>query len=124
MDRQLLYDKFGFENIRKIDTDIYLVKFYDWYVKKYVTRLEIWDDKYYLIGGCEINKIDFEIRDLFIEKEYRQKGYATKLINIAINKFGMKKIKVAPDNTVAFNMYIKLGFKQYRKSNDLIYMKL
>lgn len=69
------------------------------------------------IGFIEIKKL-YEVLDiinLFIEEDYRKKGYAQKLLNYVIEKNkDVEKImlEVKEDNVPAINLYKKLGFKK------------
>ena len=59
-------------------------------------------------------KLSF-LHDLEIEKDYRSKGYGTKLMEYLINKYNIKYLNVAEDNNVARNLYEKFGFKKTEK---------
>ncbi len=83
----------------------------DEYSKKYQY---IVDDK--LIGFIEVKKLYevLDIIDVFIEEEYRLKGYASKLLEHIINNTkNIKEImlEVKEDNEAAINLYKKFGFK-------------
>lgn len=72
----------------------------------------------FLIGNTFIsayNDIGY-IDDLFILRNYRRKGFASKLINKFIKILKKKKIKlirlgVNPKNKIAIKLYNKIGFK-------------
>lgn len=61
--------------------------------------------------------------------DYKGRGYGEILLKDAISKYGAKKLDVYSDNKVAYELYKKLGFKEYKrkkyKNGDiLIMMKL
>ena len=62
-----------------------------------------------------------DIVDIFVLKEYRNKGIASKLINEIINDYTVDNItlEVSMLNKNAINLYEKLGFKKIavRKNN-------
>lgn len=71
-----------------------------------------------------------EFEEIFVVKEYRGKGIASKLVEFAINSvksfFVINKVKprkiflfVNKDNTPAKNLYEKHGFKFIAEVNDL-----
>lgn len=76
----------------------------------------------YLIDNKEIGCIEIkksyavlDIINLFIEESYRQKGYASELINYVIksNKdINEIMLEVKENNISALNLYKKLGFKK------------
>ena len=53
------------------------------------------------------------ISDLYIELQYRTNGFATRLLDELTNRYPKKKIKLIclVKNTLAYNFYIKYGFK-------------
>lgn len=60
------------------------------------------------------------IDGLYVEKEYRNQGIATKLINFAINWAKEKNVKniylnVLEKNKDAINLYYKKGFKNFER---------
>lgn len=71
-----------------------------------------------------------EIVDIFVLKEYRNKGIASKLINEITNDYTVDNItlEVSMLNKSAINLYEKLGFKKiavrknYYKDSDGILM--
>lgn len=60
---------------------------------------------------------DADIESVFIEREFRKKGYADKLLSFAEDYiFSLEKekifLEVKEDNFAAINLYIKHGFKK------------
>lgn len=66
------------------------------------------------------------IYDLTVQPEYRGQGLGKKLLDDAVKKHGGYDLIVDKDNTIAFNMYKKYGFKTYQNpdSQDQYYMTL
>lgn len=64
------------------------------------------------------------IGELFTNPIYRGRGYGTLMINyseyLGLNKYGVKFITMGVEkyNTVAYNLYTKLGFKKYKTWSD------
>lgn len=82
--------------------------------------VDIWD--YFVI--CDIEKDDFYIAEIAIDKNYRSKGYGTKIINDVLNfaKYnGYKRVILDADfrNTKAKALYERLGFKVFNKKSFL-----
>ena len=50
---------------------------------------------------------------MYIESQYRANGFATRLLDELTNRYPKKKIKLIclVKNTLAYNFYIKYGFK-------------
>lgn len=67
-----------------------------------------------------------EMYSLETKKKYRNHGYATQLITCAVNDLGANflSIKSSDENGPAHKLYLKLGFKEYDRSKDYIYMKI
>lgn len=58
------------------------------------------------------------IYDLTVQPEYRGRGLGKKLLDDAVKKYGGYDLIVDKDNTIAFNMYKKYGFKTYQNPDD------
>lgn len=99
------------------------------HVKDYFKNV-IKDDKNILLCYEEDNSIlgyiylkynngEYIIDGLYVEKEYRNKGIAKKLINEGLNILKEKSIKyvninVLRDNEIAYNLYKELGFNEFK----------
>jgi N6-L-threonylcarbamoyladenine synthase len=83
----------------------------------------------YIIYRVSYNTLD--ITDVFVKEEYRNKGYASELINYLINNNVNVKfmLEVRDDNVNAIKLYKKFGFKEinrrikYYKDTDAIIME-
>lgn len=51
------------------------------------------------------------ISSFIVDIDYRGKGYGEKLLQFAINEYGIYRLKVNENNIPAINFYRKLGFK-------------
>ena len=52
------------------------------------------------------------ITSLCIDEKYRQKGYATQLLNIVISQYDKLQLYTRSQNHKALNLYKKMGFVQ------------
>lgn len=84
-------------------------------------RLYYIDDDGKIVGSLTMHAEENLIANLFIEKKYRRKGYASKLIECAVNKYGMKHLRVFKNNTNAIALYKKLGYTEEPKDPKLTY---
>ena len=60
--------------------------------------------------------------------KFRNKGYGTKILNDDFNNLVKEKIDyleclVDIDNIASYKLFIKNGFKEYKKENNFIYLK-
>lgn len=63
------------------------------------------------IDTFDIEGIEYTTADeLFVEEEYRRRGYATEIMKHAMNLFDIDSLKVSTWNDAAINCYRKLGF--------------
>ena len=74
----------------------------------------------YLLANKPVGLISFstiydrvELDYIWVHKEYRKKGIASKMLNYMLNNTDVNSIslEVAIDNTSAINLYKKYGFK-------------
>lgn len=63
------------------------------------------------------------ISDLYIESQYRTNGFATRLLDELTNRYPKKKIKLMclVKNKLAYNFYMKYGFKVIETSKGKKY---
>ena len=73
----------------------------------------------------KIKITDTWIHDFKVKKRYRNKGYGTELLKLAI-KIGGDKLFVKKDNYKAIQLYKKLGFEYFSddERKEYIDMKL
>ena len=79
-----------------------------------------------IIGSILIRKIDdgLLLDEIFIEKEYRNKGIGSSIINdYVLNNDYNIYLWVYKDNIKAFNLYKNLGFKIKEETDSRYYMK-
>lgn len=60
---------------------------------------------------------------LEVAEKYRGQGIASDLLQRAIDS-GCRELSVAKSNTGAIELYKKFGFKVYRESDKMYFMKL
>lgn len=67
-----------------------------------------------------------EMYSLETKKKYRNHGYATQLIICAVNDLGANflSIKSSDENGPAHKLYLKLGFKEYDRNKNYIYLRI
>lgn len=78
-----------------------------------------------IIGSILTRKIDngLLLDEIFIEKEYRNKGIASSIIkNYVLDSDNNIYLWVYKDNFKAFNLYKKLGFKIKKETDSRYYM--
>jgi len=74
------------------------------------------------------NKYEIPTYGQVIWEEYRGKGYGSKILKetlVMAKKIGFKKVKlkVYPDNKVAYNLYLKNGFRKIGLEKNEIWME-
>lgn len=87
------------------------------------------NDKYIGCGYGVIEKGFVGLFDIIVKKEYRGNGYGKEIVETILNEASKQEIEksylcVVDNNTLAKNLYEKLGFKEiykywYRKKGDL-----
>jgi GNAT superfamily N-acetyltransferase len=85
-----------------------------------------------VVGTAAVQKYDPDIAELkrmYLEKEYRRKGWGTKLLHRATNFAKENKFKkIVLDTDIrqpeAINFYTKMGFVTDKKEKDKIFMSL
>ena len=93
---------------------------------KVFSMLEKNTNKY--IGNIEIK--DYNEIGICITKDMQDKHYGTEalkaIINYAFNKLNLDEVvlKVYPNNKRAIHCYKNVGFVEYDKTDDTIYMKI
>ena len=73
----------------------------------------------------------YEFTDLFLDDDYKGKGYATEVIEAILNHFKAKSAKsvrmqVNKDNVIAIHVYRKCGFEESESvpwNDDFLFMK-
>lgn len=86
--------------------------------------LYIFDEKNTNVGEMLLYNHHKEMYSLLVKPKYRGHGYATKLVICAVNDLGANFLSVTVSNKKAYNLYIKLGFKEYDRNKEYIYMKI
>ena len=64
------------------------------------------------------------IYNVEVLKEFRGKGYGTKIMNYMIKNYGVKYLHVDKNNEIALNLYKKLGFKIIKTFPNTFRMEL
>lgn len=105
----------------------YMVEKFQSYESVY-TQITIDRYDYFLI--CEENKEvgffsflegeEIFLSKVYILKDYRQKGYLSKVINYLINKKKTITLRVNKENEIAINAYKRLGFKETKEDKSPI----
>lgn len=114
--------------IKKIETDYFGNAFNNLSNFKVSIKEENGVLKAYLIYQVVLDEA--EIISVFVKEEYRNQGLASKLINELKASCKIIYLDVASNNYNAYNLYLKLGFKEYNKrlkyysdNSDAILMK-
>jgi ribosomal protein S18 acetylase RimI-like enzyme len=90
----------------------------EWPTHNLYHYLIIINDKVVASCNVEINNGYTKLQALFIQKDYRKKGYAKEIINEIINDFNDDiYLLVHLDNTNAILLYDSLGFIDYKDEN-------
>ncbi len=63
------------------------------------------------------------INELYIDKNYRKKGIGTNILNNILNNNSKVYLWVYKENTLALNLYKKLGFKIEESTETRYFMK-
>lgn len=79
-------------------------------------------DKYKLPESHYISK-GIWVDQFYIDDKYRGKGYGSKIMLMLIQKHGINHMACEESNTIALHLYNKMGFNQYDKDGDLIFLK-
>ena len=95
----------GFKGFEKKVKDGIEIKFMD--ASKEIGHAKVCDDYY----G---DKLSF-LHDLEVKKEFRGKGYGTKIMEYLIDKYNIKYLNVDPKNEIAIKLYKKFGFEKTEK---------
>ena len=133
----LIENFFGLHRYAWLDSEYIIIHTTLRQVEKYdkiqkIHHVDIIDDSYYLIARphisedhkayrmeailgdidtCNIEDIEHTTADeLFVEEEYRRRGYATQIMKHALNLFDIDSLRVSTWNDAAINCYRKLGF--------------
>lgn len=91
------------------------------YVKDKTTGIILVDEKDTLLGYIAWED-DFIVA-LEVIREYRRNGIATDLLEKAVSE-GATKLSVRKTNTVAFDLYKRLGFKVYSETPRMYFMEI
>lgn len=88
----------------------------------------VWlDDKKDIVGL--INTEEKEDGTIWIERfilfeKYRGYGLSKQMLQYAVKKFGVTHISVKKEDKTAFDLYKKLGFKTYKRSEETYFMSV
>lgn len=111
------------------EVEVYQYQFYDMIKpKEYVwvgsCNIIINDkyDKYKLPESHYISK-GIWVDQFYIDDKYQGKGYGSKIMLMLIQKHGVNHMACEESNTIALHLYNKMGFNQYDKDGDLIFLK-
>jgi ribosomal protein S18 acetylase RimI-like enzyme len=76
-------------------------------------KVDFYDGDLHIGEGsvCGIKDDNAFLYDFEVYPEYRGKGYSKEMLQFMIDKYDLKQLYVQQDNTVAVNLYKKLGFK-------------
>ena len=99
---------------------------------KYLSHFRIGDDySGYIwlngnipIGACNVRKSDNYIQAIEVSKDYQHQGLGKEILDICINEFKANKLSVNKKNKIAYDMYIKRGFKVDSDDDTMYYMSL
>ena len=64
------------------------------------------------------------IEDFEIYPEYRGKGYAYKLLDVAVKQYGVRNLAVTRNNTIAYHTYYRYGFRTMAVDDAYLYMSI
>lgn len=76
------------------------------------------------VAVLNINKTNSDIQALDIHPDYRRKGIAKYLLDLANNRYHAHKLTVRETNAPAIKLYLKYGYEVYKKEGIMLYMKL
>lgn len=79
-------------------------------------------DKYKLPESHYISK-GVWVDQFYIDDKYQGKGYGSKIMLMLIQKHDINHMACEESNTIALHLYNKMGFNQYDKDGDLIFLK-
>lgn len=74
------------------------------------------------VAVLSINKKQHDIQGIDINNEYRGKGLAIYLLNIAVKRYSVRHLTVRQTNKRAIEVYKKFGFVEIKKEGIMIYM--
>lgn len=105
------------------------IKLYSKKIYKQANRFEIFENGYLKgLVAVYINNSKGFITNVSIEKEYQGKNLAKTLLDncftfLILNSCKIVSLNVNINNTKAINFYLKNGFKQIKKENDILIME-
>lgn len=120
----------GFISCKQMRGNIYLVhknRLYNDDGKNYKEDwLYILTDDNKIAGYMLLYNKNKEVYSINTHKQYRNHGYATQLLICAVNDLGssLLSIRLSDENGAAHRLYLKLGFKEYDRGNEFIYLKI
>ena len=83
-------------------------------------KVDFYDGNKHIGEGsvCGVKDNNAFLYDFEVYPEFRGKGYSKEMLQFMINKYDLKQLYVAQDNTVAINLYKKFGFVIDGEVND------
>ena len=77
-----------------------------------------------VVAYVSINTEDKSIQALEVLPKYKGTGLSKQLLDIATKFYKADSLSVNKKNQLAFNIYRKYGFKEYKESNNMYFMRL
>lgn len=120
-------NKFTKIELTKESIDLYKPK------SKYLSHFRIGDDykgfiwideKDNVVAATDVNTKTHIITAIEISKEYQGNKLSYEILDIDVKELGAYELSVNKNNSIAIHVYEKYGFKEYKKDNTMIYMRL
>ena len=112
------YESFKFHSLEEI------IEFEGKKIDKYIDQYTVVYDEDIFIGCFKLTKEDneYELDDLYIVEEQRNKGYGTRILEECV-KYTPISLYVFKNNRVAYDLYQRYGFIVVEDLGDRVKMK-